>query len=141
MYALENQNEILEAQRGLKRQFQDGAQLVSGVQIGYQGRAVHADVYWHHQLGIWGSLNDGPLGGEKDAGRFWNAFGTQDPHRHGSNLSIVCEANPAHSGLNRRVAGLFARDDHGRTYLLHRRRLNGMTMKAFWGNTKGKAPY
>ena len=136
MHALESADEILAAQHELKRQFQDRAEHVRDVQIGYQGGAITADVYWHPNVGIWGSLNDSPPDEGKGAGRFWNAFGTQDPHRHGNNLSIVCEANPAHSGVNRRVAGLFARDDHGRTYLLHTGRIGGsrkgIGMRFFW---------
>ena len=136
MRALADPDEIRAAQEALRRHFAEGAQVLHEKEIGFQGGMLQAPVYWHPQHGIWGSINPAPP--KEDAPqRSWNAFGTEDPTRRGS-LSIVCEVNPAHAGVDRRVAGVFAKDEEGQTYLLHRGRLNGMTMEAFWREYEGQ---
>lgn len=56
--------------------------------------------------------------------RFWNCFGVQDPTKH-QMLKITLGINPPHQGENRRVAGLFARDEQKRVYIAHTGRVGG----------------
>ena len=135
MHALTDRQEIQAAEELLRAQFKERAERCPAVQIGYQGGSAKADAYWHGPLGIWGSINDAPLGGANGKDRFWNAFGTEDPGQEGS-LSVVCEINPSHEGASLRVGGLFARGDDGKTYLLHTGRIGsgrtGVAQKLFW---------
>ena len=110
--------------------------------IGYHGGQITADVYWHNAIGIWGSINDRPPNREeKGAGRFWNAFGVEDPNQHAQNLSITCEINPSHSSGNRQVAGFFGKEDGGKLSLLQKGKLGGskpgLTMDFFWRRYRG----
>ena len=134
--------EISEAQESLLAAFCRGVEPIRSA-IGYQSGGTKRDVYWHQQLGFWGSLNAKPPN-EKRAGRFWNAFGTEDPNASSTSLSIVCEVNPAHGGDTRKVSGFLGRDKAGQTILLHKGKLNsnkpgpGLTMEFFRQNYKGK---
>ena len=135
--------DIREAQALMLATFRQGVEPIRSA-IGYQSGGTERDVYWHQQLGFWGSLNAKPPN-EKGGGgeRFWNAFGTQDPN-HSDSLSIVCEVNPAHGGDTRKVSGFLGRDKAGQTILLHKGKLNsnkpgpGLTMEFFRQNYKGK---
>ena len=61
---------------------------------------------------------------EKAVPRNWNAFGAGPPSLRGSN-NISVEVNVALHRADRRVGGLFARDETGNTVLLHRGRIGG----------------
>jgi hypothetical protein len=56
--------------------------------------------------------------------RYWCTFGTGEP-AEGVSLSIVCEVNIPIEGINRRVAGAFARDEAGLVCLLHGGKVGG----------------
>jgi hypothetical protein len=60
-----------------------------------------------------------------------------DPTMFGSNLSITVEINPPHSGINRRVSGVYAYDEATPDlFVLHRGRIgggrSGIGAGAFW---------
>lgn len=136
-----DRHELYDAERMLREGFGGGASFIEKTQIGFQGGSVTAAVHWHPRLVVWGSLNDYPPN-EKNPGRYWNAFGTQDPNRY-TNLSITCEVNPPHEGINRRVAGVFARDDTtGQVVVLHRGRIGGgrkgISRQLFWRRWSGE---
>ena len=133
---LRMRDEIQQAQQLFLDTFRRDARQFPKATIGYQGGQATADVFWHEAHGIWGSLNPKPPNeDQKGVGRYWNVFGTEDPTRYANNLSIDCEINPTHAGVNRQVAGFFAKDGDAQ-HLLHKGRLGGskpgLTMEFFW---------
>ncbi len=66
------------------------------------------------------------IGDDDPSPRFWNGFGlSQDLNPQKSN-NIVVEINIPTTGLNRRVAGMFAiNDSNGEVFLLHRGKIGG----------------
>lgn len=57
--------------------------------------------------------------------RYWNAFGLSSSLQAGRSNDITVEINSPLEGVNRRVAGLFARSATGRLALLHTGRIGG----------------
>ena len=55
--------------------------------------------------------------------RYWNAFGLEPDGKN--NNSIVVEVNIPKEGINRRIGGVFAKDEYGHAYLLHRGKIGG----------------
>ena len=63
---------------------------------------------------------------EDTSPRYWNSFGLTDDLNERKSNNIVVEINIPTNGLNRRVSGLFAKDDKkNEIYLLHRGRIGG----------------
>jgi hypothetical protein len=85
--------------------------------VGWQGGNQTLTVCWHIREKIWTSLE---LGGN----RHWCGFGTTDPNA-ADNLVITVEFNPPYEGVNRRCAGVFARDDAGNIYATHSGKVGG----------------
>ena len=87
--------------------------------LGWQGGNLEAEVFWNKTLGIWSWFNT-----EELDNRYWCGFGVQNPSKS-SNLNITCEINFPKEDINRRVAGLFVRDNKGNTYITHSGNLRG----------------
>lgn len=128
-------DEIARAQRKLRQNFIEGAQP-------FPNRKVRrwTGVYWHKDLRVWGCLSKQRE--KRDGGRYFNAFGIDDPNDVGSNLWSPCEIRPAWQAPGGRgVAGLFAKDEDGRTYLFHSGRFRGLGPQVFlrhWRRTGGE---
>ncbi len=56
--------------------------------------------------------------------RVWNAFGIGKPTENQS-LSITTEINFPYFGIDRRIAGVFAKDENDNIYILHRGKIGG----------------
>ena len=108
-----------------------GASVVRGCNVGWQGGDIRTDVYWDERNRIWGVFRSKPPG---ERARFWNCFGVFEP-RPGAALDITVEVNPPHDGENRRVGGVFLRDEARRFYVGHSGRIGGgrpgIGLKAF----------
>jgi hypothetical protein len=87
--------------------------------VGYQGGSELADLLWFGDLQLWVLLQP-----ERITNRYWCAFGVDDPHP-ASMLGITCEINPPKEGVDRRCAGLFARDQGGNLILAHSGKIGG----------------
>lgn len=98
--------------------------------VGHQGHSQAYDVYWRDDLGYWALFE-----ATRTNNRYWCAFGVSDPSASGI-LSITCEINIPFSGVNRRVAGSFVRDDHGRVFIAHSGKIGGgkkgVGKETFW---------
>jgi len=70
-------------------------------EIGWQGGYLTHTVNWNPREKIWSVFDP-----EAAQGRYWCAFGTQDPREH-QMLDIVMECNSPLKGVNRRCAGAF----------------------------------
>ena len=126
---LEARKDVEEAQAKFAAEIRALATTTIAVKIGYQSGSVPADAMWLSSLGIWTFLGFPPK--EKSAGkRYWNVFGIGKP---AGLVSITCEINSPFQGINRRVAGAFARDDDKHVVVLHRGRVNtpGLSMSFF----------
>ena len=129
-------DEIRRAQEAFTSAFGKGAVPINGVRIGYQGGSIEETAYWLGAESVWLASQVAPEGN-----RFWNAFGTSEPNPGGT-ASITCEVNSPLEGVNRRVAGCFARATaSGHTLLLHRGRIGGgragIGANAFWNSYEG----
>jgi len=117
---LHNSEEISEAQSRFVALMTAGASPVGSRPLGWQGGQANREVHWHPVLNVWVCFDDAAAGN-----RYWNAFGLGNPRDVSGTLSIVVEINSPLSGINRRVAGAFARDSDDELYLVHRGKLGG----------------
>lgn len=88
-----------------------------GGTVGHMGRSWKTRIYYSKGLGIWAAM-------EIVHNRYWNGFGLGAPERKSSN-SIVAEINPPRKGIQRGVAGAFAKDERGNVILCHRGNIRG----------------
>ena len=142
--ALTQEAEIAAAQAALRAEFYEEATVLDHV-VGFPGGNTTVEIAWHPSVGIWGHIETiesahGPSGAH---GRYWNAFGLEDPATTGS-LSIAVEVNPPLKGTRPRVGGILGRDGDGPIVLLHRGTIGGGTVgvgkelfrRRFAGHTK-----
>jgi len=92
-------------------------EAIKNVVIGYQGENCEAEVYYSEKFDIWAYFD------ELD-NRYWNVFGVGRPVPN-KNVSITCEINIPLKGYNRRIAGVFAKDERGNIFLLHNGKIGG----------------
>lgn len=114
---LDNKNEIAKAQNQLENILKENSDQDGQAVVGYQGDNQNLHMWWSNRLGLW-------VGFKKLDNRFWNAFGTDDPFAENM-VSITCEINPPESGIRRRIAGGFAKDDSNNIFLIHRGNIGG----------------
>jgi hypothetical protein len=85
--------------------------------VGFPSGNFENTVRYSNELGIWLSIL-------QVENRFWNGFGIGKP-KEGANNSLVGEINFPHEGINRRIAGAFAKDSNGNILVLHRGKIGG----------------
>jgi len=133
---LDNAREIAEAFAALHRTLTSGARVHRG-DIGYQGASGKAELHWQPAAGFWVCMD--PVE-EPIRNRYWCAYGLGDPATGPGN--IVVEVNPPTSGIDRRCAGAFVRDDDGVVHLAHNGRIGGgrfgIGKAAFWEHYQGQ---
>jgi len=119
MFILTSQQEIEKAQREFITRLEKYCDKRIPVKVGYKGGYEDCVICWSQSLGLW-------FYSERLENRYWNVFGlSETAPRQNSMLSIVCEINPPIKGLNKRVQGVFAQDNNGHIWLLHRGRIGG----------------
>lgn len=122
-------DEIREAFDTFAARLRQGGQP-STREIGYQAGYVEHRIYWHARLGFW-CLFDADYAET----RYWCCFGTVDPEDQ-TMLSITVEINSPYKGVNRRIGGVFVRDEEGRVYVAHSGKVGGgrpgIGKEAFW---------
>lgn len=120
MQVLQFQDEIAAAQQQFVSIVRAESSETVPARIGFQSGNTAADVLWLRRFGIWAFFGEPPL--EKSPSeRYWSVFGVGEPQ---GMLSIACEINSPKNGINRRIAGAYARDAEGHIYVLHRGILN-----------------
>jgi hypothetical protein len=115
---LTDREEIADAWKALCRSMQRGSQSIERT-VGWPGGNGRFTLAWHPDHGIWGVM-----GPDFATGRYWFGLGTEDPEPVRM-VGLVCEINPPIEGINRRCAGLFARDADGMVYLTHSGKVGG----------------
>lgn len=88
--------------------------------IGTQGGTNSYKFWWHPDPGLWVVLE-----ASENGNRSWNCFGTGDPTQGNGAIAPSCEINFPHEGINRSVAGLFARDVAGHVHVVHSGKIGG----------------
>ncbi len=91
----------------------------------YRGRNPNAemeDVCYSYDLDMWFYLGEPIL--DEGSRRYWNVFGLGKPIE-GKSTQYVVEINIPFEGVNRRIGGVFAKDEMGNIYLLHRGTIRG----------------
>ena len=107
------------------------------IRAGYKGESLELDGFWIEPEGVW-------AGFRVLKNRYWNAFGIG---LRASN-SISCEINFPIEGKSQRIAGVLAKDEDGRVWVLHRGIIGGgklgvsralfeMHYKGAWKNAEG----
>jgi hypothetical protein len=107
---------IAAANQQFARSLTAGAKAFGRLPIGFQGGHREAEVFYQSELDVWMCF-------EREANRFWNAFGFGQPVR--SAAAIVAEINSPYEGIDRRIAGAFAIDSEEQLYLVHRGKIGG----------------
>lgn len=116
---LEEKDEIEKAQTLFTEKLAKKADKKGEISVGYQGGNQICDASWNKDLGIWW-VNE-PI-----SNRFWNGFGTEELRWNSSHShTLDCEINPPFEGINRRISGVFAKDENGELFLLHRGKIGG----------------
>ena len=119
---LDDKAEIQRAETLLLSKLNNRSDKQGIIDVGYQGESQQLNAHWSRQLNIWWITED-------SGNRFWNAFGTGEPKWNSlSSHSITCEINPPYEGIDRRIAGIFAKDPDGKLPLLHRGKLGAANL-------------
>lgn len=119
-------DESLRAFEAFKSAFAAGADPFQNHVVGFPSGSWRVDVNWHGSAGVWGLFVSQPQDHQsgKLLGHFWIAFGVDDPRKYKS-LSITVQMNPPQEGEDRRIAGVFLRDEAGRFYVGHTGKVGG----------------
>lgn len=128
-------HEIKMAYRKVTERLKAGTQAFDR-KIGYHSGYVDHKVHWHSGLGFWWLLNETVA-----SNRWWCCYGIENPERRDM-LSITVETNSPFEGVNRRIGGLFVKDQAGRVYIAHSGKVGGgrpgIGKEAFWESYGGE---
>ena len=132
---IESQDETENAQALFLNKMNKMADKRDVIMVGYKGESQKLKASWSKKLEVWWVA-------EKSENRYWNAFGTKEPKWNTEySHNITCEINPPVKGINRTIAGVFARDSNGKIYLLHRGKIGGgrkgIGKTKFWKEFRG----
>jgi hypothetical protein len=114
---LVNSKDITQAQKQFRESFQIVRSEKKRVKISHRVKVYDMEVLWLPSRGIW-------IASRRLSNRYWNLFGVGEPHPSAPN-KIVCEINFPLSAINRRVAGVLAKNDGGVVYVFHSGRISG----------------
>jgi len=122
MIVLDNENEIKNAQNKFESIIARAADRKMPVQITWPYGQIAENVYWLPKFNVWVYCGL-PLAKKAQLlnRRYVNAFGFNEPL---SSVSIMCAINSPKKGIDRGIAGAFAKSSGGDLYLLHRGKFN-----------------
>lgn len=103
--------------RRFKKQLHDELTELVDCWVGYPSGSFADRVRYSPKFDIWISEREYP-------NRFWNGFGVGHPIP-GKNNSLNGEINFPYEGINKHIAGVFASDEDGNIFVLHRGRIGG----------------
>jgi hypothetical protein len=133
---IEREDEIKSTQFSFIKRMNEIADKRGTIIIGYKGGNAELEASWNKEFNIWWTT-------QESENRYWNAFGTNEPKWNTKYAhSITCEINPPFKGINRTIAGAFARDPSGKIYLMHRGKIGGgrkgIGKNKFWNEFRGE---
>lgn len=108
---------IQSLQNKLVEQFKRQSDEIRYPILGHQGGSWKEEVFYSEKFNIW-------FCGFRAENRFWNALGLGEPVDE-VNANITCEINFPFEDINRRIAGVFAEDEFGNEFILHRGKIGG----------------
>lgn len=117
---LETEEELSAAEHRLANVVRAASKQSGTLNLGYPGGQRQVRVFWIPGPGLWITLH-------RVEQRYWHACGLGDPFAQTEPIGIDVEINPPTQGIDRRLAGVFARDDSGGLHLLHRGGVGGGT--------------
>lgn len=118
LVALTNADEIAAAFHTMAGRLQQGADILPR-HVNWPGPDPGGDlsIYWHPTAHIWALAEE--VGGHHPG--YWFGFGTQNPINE-SVLAPDMQLGLYREGTRRHCAGVFARDDEGRIFAMHKGR-------------------
>jgi hypothetical protein len=136
LMALTGRKEIRRAYDRFATSLREGAVRCTDTKVGYQGGGSIHDAYWRSAQGFWSAFDDAHS-------RYWCAFGATDPG-DSRNLGITCEINCPFEGIDRRVAGVFVKNEDGNVFIAHSGKIGGgrkgVGKSIFWQEYRGGGP-
>lgn len=115
-----DKKEIRECQEILEETLKELLSLEGTFTLGFPGGRAD-DCELHYNDDIWHSTFEIT----ESTPRFWNGFGLSNELNTAKSNNISVEINIPMSGINRRVAGIFAKDDKNNLMLIHRGKVGG----------------
>lgn len=138
MKIITDKADIRKAQKKFKQSFETFLDKKVKGSFGHKGGGGEVVFNWSSKVRIWAVFE------KSEEGRFWNAFGLKEPVE-GCLRSVIAEINFPFKGVNRRVAGVFAKDEKGDTFVCHNGRIGGgkpgIGKELFLNNYRGKRIY
>ena len=107
------------AQRQFKKAIKSSLCYKAKRNLGFHGGNRTELVYYDDTIGLWFASSEDT----KSMNRYWNPLGTQTVSKN-TNLGITVEINFPYK-LDRRVAGVFLKDEDGNIYIGHRGKIGG----------------
>lgn len=114
---VEDKNEIERLYRKFNKQLNKRFTERITCWVGYPSGANEDTVGYSRKLNLWVSV-------QELHSRFWNGFGIGEPIE-GRNNSLSGEINFPYEGINRQIAGAFAKEEDGKILVLHRGKIGG----------------
>lgn len=134
---LDQRSQIEAAQQRWRQRTLEANAVSQPAMLGWQGGDTRATLYWLPKQGFW-------IAHEKEHSRWWNPCGLENPLNQRS-PDIVVEINPPFEGLHPKVTGAFARDEHGKFFVIHRGWLGGgnhpVSKQIFFRHFRGRTDY
>ena len=115
---IDNSDEIKRCQDELAGRLHQAGELKRG-NYGHQGHSQDMDMYWLPEDKFWWGYQ------MAEGSRHWNAFGFAESFSDSKSFDITCEINFPLSKGTWCVAGAFARDENGETYIVHSGKIGG----------------
>ena len=138
LVALTSKKEIRHAYTRFAANLRKGAVNHADTKVGYQGGGSVHEAHWRPVQRFWAVFEDSLA-----HNRYWCAFGTTDPGES-DNLSITCEVNIPFDGIDRRIAGVFVKNDDGTVFVAHSGKIGGgrkgVGKSGFWRMYRGAGP-
>lgn len=128
-----DENELANFQRKFIEKLKEMDTDVNEIMVGWTGGNLTAEAHYSSKLGIWFVSSEAE-------NRYWNAFGVGKPKLTGSN-SIIVEINFPFRGRDRRIAGIFIKENE-KVLVCHSGKIGGgrpdIGYRTFWKEYSGQ---
>ena len=120
LVGISDKKEIAKINNIFKKKLFSFANEIIPIVIGYQGKSLDFKINYFKDEDIWWA-NTKAVNNEN---RFWNSFGLGKPEKY-KHYSITGEINYPFEGYDRKIAGIWARDEKNGYFLLHSGKIGG----------------
>jgi len=137
MNTLGYEESIAQAQENFKNRLVETADETIEVKVSWPTETVLRTVYYNKKYDIW-------FYSKLRENRYRNVFGIGKPVKH-STVKIDCLIAIPIVGIDKKIAGGFAKDTKGNVYVFHRGKIGGgkkgIGKELFWRNYTGEWDY